>query len=60
MVRRPCVYVYFRRRENIDKKYYNCVLFNLMAWKASCAHRTVSLSMAFILDFIKGLVSIKH
>ena len=22
----PCVYVYFRRRENIDKKYYNCVL----------------------------------
>ena len=22
----PCVYVFFRRRENIDKKYYNCVL----------------------------------
>ena len=34
------MYTFNRRRENFDKKYYNCVFFNLMAWKASWAHRT--------------------
>ena len=37
----PCVYVYFRRRENIENKNIIIVcLLNLMAWKASWAHRT--------------------
>ena len=34
------VYVYFRRRENIDKKYYNCVLIESNGMEASWAHRT--------------------